>query len=244
MNMINLKQGDCLELMKEIPDKSVDMILCDLPYFNISKSNWDKKWENKNDYLIWVNNVVLEYKRLLKDNGNILLFTSRQLNRFICNILDKYFIEQRIIIWKRKRNFNTTRGKTLSSGYEPICWYSNSNTFTFNNIKVKVKSGRKEYTEGTLKDGITMSDVIDTPALPHNSKEKVAHTAQKPIALIEPLIEQFSNENDIILDNCMGSGTTGVVCKKLKRNFIGIELDENYFNIAKERIESANVKRD
>lgn len=107
----------------------------------------------------------------------------------------------------------------------------------FNPIKIKVESSRKEYTSGTLKDGITLSDVwTDIPALPHNSKEKVAHPTQKPLKLMERLVTVFSNENDIVMDFCMGSGSTGVACGSLNRRFIGIEIDENYFNIAEKRI--------
>ena len=237
MSEIKLYLGDCLEVMNDIPDNSVDLVLCDLPYYNVVSNKWDNQWNSVEDYLSWCNEVITHYRRIIKEQGNIILFTSRQLQHNIANLLDKYFIEQRVIIWKRKRNFNQTRGKTLSSEYEPITWYSVSEKFTFNNIKLKVDSNRKEYTMGVLKDGITMSDVWDIPAIPHNSKEKVDHPTQKPIRLIERAISLFSNENDVVLDNCMGSGTTGVACIHTKRNFIGIEKEEKYFEIAKKRID-------
>ena len=169
----------------------------------------------------------------------LLIFTGRQYNRKICNELDKTFYEKRIIIWARKRAFNNTRGKALASGYEPICYYTkDEKNYTFNNIKIKVDSKRPEYTTGYLKDGITLSDVwSDIPALPHNSKEKVNHPTQKPIKLMERCVEMITNEGDTVLDFCMGSGSTGVACKNLNRNFIGIELNKEYFEIAKERIE-------
>ena len=108
---------------------------------------------------------------------------------------------------------------------------------TFNNIKIKPKTNRTEYTNGILKDGVNLSDVwTDISALPHNSKEKTKHPTQKPIELMERIVNLFSNEGDTILDNCMGSGSTGVACKNTNRNFIGIELDEKYFEIAKERL--------
>lgn len=89
-----------------------------------------------------------------------------------------------------------------------------------------------------LKDGVSLSDVwTDIPALPHNAKEKVAHPTQKPIKLMERIIEVFTNEGDTVLDFCMGSGSTGVACKNLNRNFIGIEKYETYFNIAQKRLE-------
>lgn len=231
-----LYNDDCLNIMPKLKDKSINCIICDLPYYKVSKEKYDNQWGNEESYIVWVEKLCLEWKRLLKDDGSLFIFTSRQMARKIGVILDKYFIEQRIIIWKRKRAFNNTRGKTLSSGYEPISWYTNSDKFTFNNIKEKVNSNRKEYTEGYLSDGVCMSDVWDIPALPHNSKEKVGHDTQKPLQLIKRIVEQFTNEGDIILDNCMGSGTTIISALQLNRKSIGIEKEEKYFKLAVERI--------
>jgi len=237
MPKIELIQGDCLIAMKDIPDGGVDAIICDLPFYKVVKEDWDNQWKTEEDYIAWCEKIIIQYKRLLKENGNIFLFTGRQYNRKIATTLDKYFIEQRIIIWSRKRNFNNTRGRAVASGYEPICFYSNGLNSTFNTIKIQSQSKRKEYTEGYLKDGITLSDVWgDIPALPHNAKEKVKHPTQKPIELIKRCIQIGTNEGDLVLDNCMGSGTTGVACKNLNRNFIGIELDPEYFKIAEKRI--------
>ena len=241
MSDIQLYQGDCLEVMDTLIQQGikVDAIISDIPYFQIVKDNWDNQWSNLSNYIEWCNKCFNKCNNLLKENGSILLFTGRQYNRKICNELDKLFEEKRIIIWARKRAFNNTRGKALASGYEPICYYTKGNNPTFNNIKIKVDSKRPEYTTGYLKDGITLSDVwSDISALPHNSKEKVNHPTQKPIKLMERCVEMVSNENDTILDFTMGSGSTGVACKNLNRKFIGIELNDNYFNIAKERIEN------
>ena len=240
MSDIKLYNGDCLEVMNQLikENTKVDAIITDIPYFQIVKDSFDNQWKTVEDYLCWVEYIVRTFNKLLKDNSSIILFTSRQFNRQISCILDKYFKEQRIIIWARKRNFNNTRGKALASGYEPICYYTKGNP-VFNNLKIKPDSKRKEYTDGILKEGVSLSDVwSDIPALPHNSKEKVNHPTQKPVALMERCISLCTNENDTVLDFCMGSGSTGVACKNLNRNFIGIELNENYYNIAKERIES------
>ena len=239
MDNIKLYHGDCLEVMKSIPDKSVDCVIADLPYYKVVKADWDNSWNSENDYLSWVKDIVLEYKRILKENASLLLFTGRQYNRKICFILDEFFEERRIIIWNRKRAFNNTRGKALASSYEPICYYTIGNP-TFNNIKIQSMSKRKEYTTGVLKDGVSLSDVwSDISALPHNSKEKVAHPTQKPLALMERCVKMITNEGEIVLDNCMGSGSTGVACVNANRKFIGIEKDEQYFQLAKERIETA-----
>ena len=241
--MIELHRGDCLEMLPKMEENSVDCVVCDLPYFQVVDNDFDNQWSSLEEYLQWVSRMVSEYERVLKPNGNVFLFTSRQYNRHVCSILDKHFTEKRIIIWCRKRGFNNTRGHALASGYEPICYYCNGENGTFNNLKVFPKTNRKEYTDGVLKDGITLSDVwADIPALPHNSKEKTSHPTQKPVALMERIIRMGTNEGDVVLDNCMGSGTTGVACLNLNRGFIGMENDETYFNIAKERLETFNNK--
>lgn len=201
------------------------------------KDNWDNQWKSLDEYLQWITDCIKKCYMLLKEDSSVLLFTGRQYNRKICNILDEFFDEKRIIIWARKRAFNNTRGKALASGYEPICYYTKGNPI-FNNIKFLVDNKRPEYTTGFLKDGISLSDVWnDIPALPHNSKEKVNHPTQKPIKLMERSIQMITNEGDIVLDFTMGSGTTGLACKHLNRKFIGIELDKGYFDIACKRIE-------
>lgn len=235
-----LYKGDCLDIMKKIPSQSVDCVVCDLPYYKIVSDNFDNQWKTISDYLMWVDEIIVEYSRITKENSNVFVFTSRQNNRYICQMLDKYFTEKRIIIWCRKRGFNTTRGNSLASGYEPICYYTKGCNPVFNNIKIKPTTDRKEYTQGTLKDGVTLSDVwTDIPALPHNAKEKTEHPTQKPLSLMKRLVLLGTNEGDTVLDNCMGSGTTGVACINTNRNFIGIEKDENYFKIAEKRINEA-----
>ena len=229
---------DCLEGMKKIDDESIDCIICDLPCFGVVEADFDNQGKDENDYLQWVEKLVVDYVRVLKPGGNIFLFTSRQMNRKICNMLDKYLIEKRIIIWARKRGFNNTRGHALASGYEPIAYYSkNGGESTFNNIKIKPNAKRKEYNEGMLKDGVSLSDVwTDIPALPHNSKEKTNHPTQKPISLMERIVSISTNEGDVVLDGCMGSGSTGVACLNLGRYFIGFEIDKGFYDIAKRRI--------
>jgi len=242
--MIELYNEDCLTQMLNLYQQSikVDHIICDLPYFQVVKNDFDNQWKNIDEYIEWLNKCFDVMNKLLKDGGNVLLFCSRQNMWRVCSLLDKYgFEENRTIIWARKRGFNNTRGKALASGYEPILFWSKGKSNTFNNIKLKIESDRFEYKEGLLKDGITMPDVwTDIPALPHNSKEKVDHPTQKPIKLMERIISLFTNEGDTILDFCMGSGTTGIACKNLHRNFIGIEKDLNYFNITNERLNYEN----
>ena len=242
--MIKLYHNDCIDILKNMVDNNVvvDHIICDLPYFQVIKDDFDNQWDSVESYVDWFNSLLQYVKQIIKPGGNIILFCSRQNMWRMCRMLyENEFEENRTIIWARKRGFNNTRGKALASGYEPILFWSNGKSNTFNNIKIKVDSNRPEYKTGILKDGITLSDVwTDIPALPHNAKEKVDHPTQKPIKLMERIISLFTSEGDTILDFCMGSGSTGVACKNLNRNFIGIEKDLNYFNISKERLNYEN----
>lgn len=240
---MELYNEDCISgIRNRLRYDSVDCVVCDLPYFGVVEAEFDNQWETEEDYLKWVETLIVQYARVLKPGGSIFLFTSRQLNRKICNILDRYLMEKRIIIWARKRGFNNTRGHALASGYEPIAYYvKGGDEPVFNNIKIKPDTKRKEYTEGMLKEGVSLSDVwTDISALPHNSKEKTEHPTQKPVKLMERIIEMSSNEGDTVLDGCMGSGSTGVACLNLNRNFIGFEVDGKYFQIAEDRIHHIN----
>ena len=237
MKLIN---NDCVETLKEMVanNEMIDHVIVDLPYFQVVKDEFDNQWDNVESYVGWFNSILQYLKQIVKPGGNVLFFCSRQNMWRMCRMLaENGFEENRTIIWARKRGFNNTRGKALASGYEPILFWSNGKSNTFNNIKLKVESDRPEYKTGSLKDGITMSDVwTDIPALPHNAKEKVDHPTQKPIKLMERIVSLFTNEGDIVLDFCMGSGSTGIACKNLNRDFIGVEKDLYYFGIAKQRL--------
>lgn len=231
--------GDCTIVLRDLYKQNikVDAVITDIPYYQVVEDDWDNQWRDLSDYLYWCNSCFCDCYNILKENGSIFIFTGRQYNRQICLELDKSFYEKRIIIWARKRAFNNTRGTALASGYEPICYYTkDKKDYTFNNLKIQTNNKRSEYTTGMLKDGVSLSDVwTDIPALPHNSKEKVDHPTQKPIKLIQRCIEICTNKGDTILDFCSGSGTTGIAAKLLGRNFICIEKDKNYHNMAIQR---------
>lgn len=238
--MTELYNEDCLIQMLNLYQQSikVDHIICDLPYFQIVNDEFDNQWKTLPEYIEWLDKCFSCMNWLLKDGGNVILFCSRQNMWIFGMLLDSHnFKENRTIIWSRKRGFNNTRGKALTSGYEPILFWSKGKSSVFNSIKIKSNKNRPEYKNGILKDGIALSDVwSDIPALPHNSKEKVNHPTQKPIKLMERIVTLFTNEGDTVLDFCMGSGSTGIACKNLNRNFVGIEKNIKYFNIAKERL--------
>lgn len=240
-----LYHGDCLEIMSGLECNSVDAVIVDPPYFDIVKDSFDHQWNDEVEYLDWLCRTVTQAIKVLKDGGSFILFCSRQMVHKISVMCESLgLVEQRMIIWCRKRCFNQTRGKALNSGYEPILYFTKgSEKVTFNNIKIKVDSKRTEYNIGTLKDGVSLSDCwTDIPALPHNSKEKVDHPTQKPIKLMERIISIVTNPDDIVLDYCCGSGSTCVACINLGRCFIGIEKDAKFFEIAKQRIESNKVQ--
>ena len=234
---MELIHGDCLEEMKKIPDKSIDMILCDLPY-GTTKCKWD--------VVIPFDELWGQYNRIIKDNGAITLFGSQPFtSKLICSNIDNYKYDW---IWDKKKAPNFRGVK-----YQPLIPYeiiSVFNTTKYNPQMTEGKMRRKgghpsKYEEQAISKGTKpkINNLYYPKAILEfskaNNKESGLHPTQKPIALLEYLIKTYTNEGEIVLDNCMGSGSTGVACANTNRDFIGIELDENYFNTAKERIKAA-----
>ena len=249
-----LYQGNCLDIMKNIPDKSIDMVLCDLPY-GTTNCKWDS--------IIPLDELWKQYNRILKDKGAIVLFgvdpfSSKLISSNINNYKHKW-------IWNKK-----SAGNVLVAKYQPLKVCEDIIVFSKKNQSVNyypiyaegekdrtkekprekksdlfsgIKSGK--FIHGNNKKGSQRypKNLITIPAQTNEcANKKRLHPTQKPVALLEYLIKTYTNENDIVLDNCMGSGSTGVACINTNRNFIGIELDENYFNIAKKRIEGMVIK--
>jgi len=243
MGTQKLLQGDCLELMKNIPDKSVDMILCDLPY-GTTKCKWDiiipfeKLWE--------------QYNRIIKDNGAIVLFGQEPFSSYLrISNIGNYKYDW---IWEKERLTNISQVKkragktveTISVFYKSQPTYNPQMTiYTGTPRTNKVKNGKMgKLTDSQEKKVLEYNDTglrYPTQILKfqRDCLKSNLHPTQKPIALCKYLINTYTDEENIVLDNCMGSGTTGVACKNLNRNFIGIELDEKYFDIATKRINDA-----
>jgi site-specific DNA-methyltransferase (adenine-specific) len=240
MSKIKLIQGDCLELMKGIADKSVDMVLCDLPY-GTTACKWDT--------IIPFEPLWEQYKRIIKDNGAIVLTATQPFasNLVMSNI--KMFKYE--WVWNKNRGtgFQIVRYKPLVSHesvlifgkgkitYNPQMRERDAPRLSKNNGSTRqmvVSKGEKYTGKEPLKKRYPITSLEFSN---NNQKDKV-HPTQKPVALFEYLIKTYTNEGETVLDNCMGSGTTGVACKNLNRNFIGIEIDPTYFEIAKERIET------
>ena len=253
--MIDLKQGDCLELMKDIPDKSVDAIICDLPYGVLNKRNPNCKW----DSVIPFPDLWREYKRIAKDNAAIILFAS---GMFTADLMQS---NRRLwkynLVWKkgnRPTGFLNSKRQPLRITEDICVFYRKQPTYNPQFTKGpkcharggagngKGKQGRNgcygefKSTEVVMTDEKYPLSLIDIPK-EHPQKY---HETQKPVALLEWLVKTYTNEGDVVLDNCMGSGSTGVACVNTNRSFIGIEREQKYFNIATIRILGQEGKKD
>lgn len=233
MSNIKLYNDDCFNILPNIQSNSIDAIICDPPY-NINYDTWDNNFN--------MNKICELCFDLLKENGNLILFQGWSNVTQTKDIFDKYFILQDWIIYDRIKG----RGgkKHLVSTREDILWYSKSKEYTFNKIPstIKKKTGGLGLKNGCEYRALSNVWTDISPIVPW-SKERVNHPTQKPIQLMERCVKLWSNENDKVLDFCMGSGSTGVACVNTNRNFIGIELDKNYFNIAEERINNAQTEK-
>ena len=240
MENITLWQGDCLELMQDIPDKSVDMILCDLPY-----GTTECKW----DIIIPFDALWEQYNRIVKDNGAVVLFGQEPFSSYLrVSNMSAYRYD---IYWEKERLTNINQVKkrvgktveTISVFYRKQCTY-NPQMIKYEGTPRtnKIKNGR--LGKLTAENEQRVLEYNDTGwryptqvwKYQRDCLTSNLHPTQKPVALLETLIRTFSNEGDRVLDNCMGSGSTGVACVNTGRQFIGIEKDNAYFDIAKGRI--------
>ena len=244
--MINLYQGDCLEVMKQIPDKSVDLILCDLPY-GTTACKWDS--------IIPFDEMWLRLNKLIKPNGAIVLFGSEPFSSALrMSNIKNYKYDW---VWKKSRcgNFQIAKYQPLKYteiisvfgngkgkvNYYPIYEEASASTKSRRQYKMGgVTTGLKHMASGEYKsellhgkDKKNPSNILDFKSQHTN----ILHPTQKPVALMEYLIKTYTNEDELVLDFTMGSFTTAIACLNIKRNFIGIELDENYFKIGSKRVE-------
>lgn len=236
--MIDLRRGDCLEIMKDIPDGSIDLILCDLPY-GTTKNKWDS--------VIPIDKLWEQYERIIKQNGAIVLFSQMPFSAELVHSNLKLFKYE--WIWQKNNGTGFLNAKKMPLKihenilvfYKKLPIYNPQMRTGFK--PYKCKQGRHSTNYGNYEQGhITKSNGDRYPIDIINLKKDVGlHPTQKPVALLEYLIKTYTNEKETVLDNCMGSGSTGVACIKTNRNFIGIEKDENYYNIAKNRIEKASL---
>ena len=232
---------DCLEGMKRIPDGSVDCVICDLPY-GTTACAWDS--------IIPFDLLWEQYKRIIKPKGNIVLFSA---GLFTLNLIQSNIKDFRYkLIWKKNVPTGMASAKYRPMKYyEEICVFGNSNA-TYNPImKERIGVGKDCYNYDHYcgdnnhlqfdkqkkrydPDWVQPSDVLEFNVVPNRNGK--LHPTEKPVELLEYLIKTYSNEGDTILDNWMGSGTTAIACIKEKRNFIGFELNKEYYDKACKRI--------
>ena len=237
--------GDCLEVLPNIQDKSIDMIFADLP-FGTTHCKWDS--------IIPLDKLWVQYKRVIKDNGCILLFAQTPFDKILgCSNMEWLRYEW---IWEKTQatgHLNSKRmpmkaHENLLVFYKNLPTYNPQKTYGHKR-KVSTAYHKRNSSTGEIYGKCdNFSDYDSTERYPRSiqvfssDKQKMnLHSTQKPISLCEYFIKTYTNEGDIVLDNCVGSGTIAVACINTNRNFIGIELLESYYNIAKNRVE--NLKR-
>jgi site-specific DNA-methyltransferase (adenine-specific) len=249
-----LFHDDCFNILSNIENESIDLILCDLPY-GTTKCKWDN--------ILPFDKLWAEYERIIAKNGAIVLTAKQPFTSVLVNSNLKLYREH--LIWIKHKPTNFANGKYMHLNYtEDIIVFGKGKT-TYNPIMQERKSERvKQSQNGKSKnwrskpktenevafstdyeprewtcynaDKKLPMNYIKIPSVVSNSREKVNHPTQKPIALMEYLVSTYSNENDIVLDNCMGSNTTGLACQRLNRQFIGIEKEKAYYDISVKRL--------
>ena len=238
LDLNKIYNEDCLEGMKRIDDKSIDMILCDLPY-GTTQNKWDS--------VIPLDELWKEYKRIIKDNGVIVLTSQGIFTAKLMLSNEKWFKYKLVWVKSKATNFLNAKKQPLRK-HEDICVFYNKQP----QYNPQMTEG-EPYDKGVRKNQLTGSygdfnpvhvksegmryptDVVYFKTA--ESEGKVYHPTQKPAALFEYLIKTYTKEGETVLDNCIGSGTTAVACLNTNRNFIGFEKEEKYCKIANERIE-------
>ncbi|MCD8190161.1 MAG: site-specific DNA-methyltransferase [Clostridiales bacterium] len=242
MEEITLFQGDCLERMKELTDGSVDMVLTDLPY-GITQNDWDKPLDLT---VLWK-----ELNRAAKLNAAFVFFGMQP---FLSDLIESNRKSFKYIwIWNKHycRGFLNAKKQPLRNCEEIAVFYEKQCTYNPEMrqgvMRTKGTSSRQRGNYGDYKAVRTKNDtyypttLLDFAGVPVN---QLLHPTQKPVPLLEYLIRTYTNEGEIVLDCCMGSGSTGVACVNTGRRFIGMELDDGYFQVAKERIGAARAAKE
>ena len=245
--------GNSFEILKMIPTDSVDLVVTDPPY------NIEKKFNQESfkrmidaDYIKWLDIWIKELRRILKNTGSIYICCDWNSSPLVWSVMKKYFIVRNRITWEREKGRASL--KNWKNNIEDIYFATVSDDYTFNLNKVMIKkdvlapyrdgngNAKDWFLENGKKYRLTApSNVWTDITIPYWSmKENTEHPTQKPEKLIAKLILASSNENDLVLDPFLGSGTTSVVAKKLKRNYIGIEIDAGYASICEKRLEDIN----
>lgn len=242
--MINsILHGDCLELMKDIPSGSIDMILCDLP-FGVTNCKWDviipfdKLWE--------------QYERIIKPNGAIVLTASQPFTSVLtCSNLKLFKYEW---IWKKTRPSGSMlcNKQPLKEHESVLIFYKKMGIYNAQMTETKrVVEKQRTVNKGEIVNSQKLTRQFDNKGLAYprtifefaNPNNNSLHPTQKPTELFEYLIKTYTNENDLVLDNCAGSGTTAIACLNTNRNYIVMEKEQKYYDIIQERVKEWHEKQ-
>lgn len=250
MEIDRIYQGDCLELIKQLPDKSIDCIICDPPYEVLNKNNKNAQW----DRIIPFDELWQQYERVAKDNAAIILFAQGMFTARLMMSNPKLWRYN--LIWQkggRCSGFLNAKKMPLREHEDIVVFYRKQPTYNPQMTKClpherNHSRGRQQgeqtnrcYGEFGRAEDIMTDLKYPKSILNFNRPHPQIHPTQKPVALIQYLIKTYSNENDLILDNCVGSGTTAVAAIKEKRHFIGMELNKEYYDIACKRVKEAKM---
>ena len=236
MNTLSLLKGDCLKIMEEVPNKSVNMILCDLPYGTTDKNEWDKTLD--------LEILFKHYDRIITDNGIILLYAQQPFASDLINAYRKYFRYE--IIWEKTKpvGFFNAKKMPLRSHENILVFYKKLPKYnpTLKDCEKKVKRPDESGVYGTRRSRsneytMTKTGYPRTVLKYTNVFNPQLHPTQKNVELNEFLINLFTDEGDLVVDNTMGSCSTGIACLNTNRRFLGMELNDEYFKVASERVE-------
>jgi len=252
-NRLNkIEHLDCITGMKELPDKSFQLIIADPPY-NLNKNFgvWDEN-KNKDIWLPWSKEWLNEASRVLADNGNIFVYgIHHHLCWLQCHMYELGLNYRRQIIWHYENGFSGYKN-TLAAHYEPLLWFSKGDSYTYNEIREPYKS-QERLKHKIIKNGKTWTphpdgrlagDVWKFPVLAGRRfrDEKVDHPTQKPLSISKRIVQHFSNPDDHILVPFAGSGSECVAAKLLDRQFLGFETNSDYIEIAEARLNSTETQ--
>jgi site-specific DNA-methyltransferase (adenine-specific) len=272
--MQELYCGDCLTIMKNLKDNSIDMIYLDPPFFTNKKHSllskdrklhysFDDIWDNYKTYAEFMQLRLIEARRILKDTGSLFIHCDKTANHILRLMGEDIFGEENFlaeIIWSYKRWSNSSNN--LTPNHQTILFFSKTASYKFNKIytdysettnvdQILQKRSRDEYgkaiyareTNGNIitsdeKKGVPMTDVWEIPFLNPKAKERIGYPTQKPILLLDRIIEISTDEGDIVLDPFCGSGTTLVSAKMKRRKYVGIDVSQEAINLTKSRLET------
>ena len=254
-------QGDCREKLEMFDDNTFQAIIADPPYFQVLlDEDWDNQWQTEEDYLNWTEDWIKKSARVLKDDG--LFFIFGQLGKrehlwlHVCSMATGKMQFHDMLIWDRAVGYNE-RYDSFTPCYEMILVLRKSKdakpyfdkdavriSYDDDTIKQYLKDKRYKDLDARkthLEKGKYATNILRVPSLKGSSKEKVGHPSQKPIKLIEMLVQSATREGDFVLDPFLGSGTTALACQNLNRNFAGIEIEPKYIEIAESRLQKTQA---